>query len=119
MPTTLCPPRVDATIFGAASLLTLALGGVAPEHLAVPAPVATEDAEALAGLWRSADNTVRLKLGADWSYLGRVEGRRRAAKGTYRPDSAGLVLRDESGLRTPVTVAEHRLEMAGHHLFRI
>jgi hypothetical protein len=111
-------PRVDATIFGATSLLTLALGGVAPERLAAPVPVAGEEARGLAGMWLSADNTVRLQLGADWSYLGRVEGRRRAAKGTYRSEGAGLVLRDETGLRTPVTVAEDVLEMAGHHLFR-
>jgi hypothetical protein len=53
------------------------------------------------------------------SYRGRVEGRRRTAKGTYHPSATGLVLRDESGLRTPVTVvAEDGLEMAGHQLFR-
>jgi hypothetical protein len=28
------------------------------------------------------------------------------------------MLRDESGLRTPVAVADDALEMAGHHLFR-
>ncbi|MEU8232494.1 Atu4866 domain-containing protein [Actinoplanes sp. NPDC048967] len=110
--------RVDTTIFGATSLLTLALGGVAPEQITVPAPVASEDAEAVAGLWLSADKTVRLRLDADWSYLGRVAGRHRAAKGTYRPEGTGLVLRDDTGLRTPVTIADDVLEMAGHHLFR-
>ena len=111
-------PRVDTTIFGATSLLTLALGGVAPEQLAVPVPAAAGDAEVLAGLWLSADKTVQLRLGADWSYLGQVAGRRQPAKGTYRPEGAGLVLRDDTGLRTPVTVAEDALEMAGHQLFR-
>jgi len=111
-------PRVDTTIFGTASLLTLALGGVAPEQLSVPVPAAAGDAEVLAGLWLSADKTVRLRLGADWSYLGQVAGRRRPAQGTYRPEGAGLVLRDETGLRTPVTVADDVLEMAGHQLFR-
>ena len=111
-------PQVDTTIFGASALLTLALGGVAPERLAVPAPVGT-DAAALAGIWLSADSTVKLQLGADWSYLGSVEGRRRAARGTYRPDGAGLVLRDDTGLRTSVTVAEDILEMAGHQLFKV
>ena len=111
-------PRVDATIFGAASLLTLALGGVAAERIAAPLPTGAEDAAVLAGVWLSADHTVRLRLGADWSYLGRVEGRHRVAKGTYRPEGAGLVLRDDTGLRTPVAVAEDVLEMAGHQLFR-
>ncbi|MGW4940623.1 Atu4866 domain-containing protein [Actinoplanes sp. NPDC004185] len=111
-------PRVDTTIFGATSLLTLALGGVAPEQLTAPVPVASGHAEAVAGLWLSADKTVRLRLDADWSYLGRVAGRHRAAKGTYRPEGTGLVLRDDTGLRTPVTVADDVLEMAGHQLFR-
>jgi hypothetical protein len=119
MQTTLCTPRVDATIFGTASLLTLALGGVAPERLGAPEPVGGEEETAMAGLWLSADHTVRLELGTDWSYESRVQGRRRAAKGTYRPAGPGLVLRDETGLRTPVTVAENGLEMAGHLLSRV
>lgn len=111
--------RVDTTIFGAASLLTLALGGVAPEQLTAPAPVAeSDDAAALVGVWLSADEMVRLQLAADWSFQGSVAGRHREARGTYRPEGGGLVLRDVSGLRTPVTVAEHALEMAGHQLFR-
>jgi hypothetical protein len=108
----------DTTIFGAASLLTLALGGVAAEQLAVAVPAVADDATALAGVWLSADSTVRLQLGADWSYLGSVAGRHRAAQGTYRPEGAGLVLRDVTGLRTPVTVADDALEMAGHQLFK-
>jgi len=112
-------PQVDTTIFGASALLTLALGGVAPERLAVPSPVGTDDAAALAGIWLSADSTVKLQLGADWSYLGSVEGRRRTARGTYRPDGSGLVLRDDTGLRTSVTVVEDILEMAGHQLYKV
>lgn len=110
--------RVDATIFGATSLLALALGGVAPERLTVARPVAPGEPDPLVGLWLSADHTVRLQLAADWSYQGSVAGRQRAARGTYRPEGAGLVLRDETGLRTPVAVAEDGLEMAGHQLFR-
>ena len=110
--------RVDMTIFGARSLLTLALGGVAPEQLAVPAGAGTGETPALAGIWLSADSSVRLRLGADWSYLGSIEGRDRAAKGTYHPDGGGLMLRDETGLRTSVTVAGDALEMAGHQLFK-
>jgi hypothetical protein len=115
--------RVETTISGATSLLTRALGGVAAERLGASGPAAAQDAAgdaaALAGIWLSADRTVRLQLGADWSYRGRVEGRRRDAKGTYRPEGSGLVLCDETGLRTPVTVAEDSLELAGHHLFRV
>jgi hypothetical protein len=111
-------PRVDATIFGTASLLALPLGGAAPERLTARVPVASVDAAALVGSWLSPDRTVRLQLGADGSYRGSVEGRHRPATGTYRPEGAGLVLRDDSGLRTPVTVAGHRLEMAGHQLFK-
>ena len=108
--------NVDATIFGTAPLLALALGGSddlrhAPERPAEPP-------EGFTGLWRNADGTVRLCLAADWSYEGRVAGRRRSSRGTYRPDGAGLVLSDESGLRTPVVVAEYGLEMAGHQLFK-
>jgi hypothetical protein len=110
--------RVDATIFGAASLLTLALGGGAAEQLAAPVPVSIDETAALAGIWLNADNTVRLQLGADWSYLGSVEGRHRAATGVYRPAGTGLVLHDDTGLRTPVAVAGYGLEMAGHQLFR-
>ncbi|GAA3346272.1 hypothetical protein GCM10020358_56660 [Amorphoplanes nipponensis] len=112
-------PRVDTTIFGATSLLTLALGGVTPDCFAAPVPVAEGEAEAVVGIWHNADRTVRLQLGADWSYQGRVEGRDRPAQGTYRPAGSGLVLRDRTGLRTPVTVAGDVLEMAGHQLFRV
>jgi hypothetical protein len=112
------PSRGETTIFGASSLLTLALGGVAPDDLAVPVPAGSGDAAQLVGIWLSADSTVKLRLDPDWSYLGSVEGRRRAAKGTYRAEGSGLVLRDDTGLRTSVTVVEDVLEMAGHQLFK-
>jgi len=111
--------RVDATIFGATPLLALALGGVAPERITAPGPAAPGEPDPLVGIWVSADHTVRLQLAADWSYRGSVAGRRRAARGTYRPEGAGLVLWDETGLPTPVAVAEDALEMAGHQLFRV
>jgi len=110
--------RVDATIFGAASLLALPLGGSGREQLAAPVPVASEDAAALVGIWLSADRTVRLQLRADLSYRGRVEGRHRTATGSYRLEGTGLVLQDDTGLRTPVTVRGYALEMAGHQLFK-
>ncbi|AGZ38751.1 hypothetical protein [Actinoplanes friuliensis] len=113
-------PRVDATIFGAAPLLALALGGVPTERITEGAttPITPDELPLLIGEWLNPDHTVRLRLSADWSFEGRVEGRDRGAKGTYRPDGAGLVLRDVSGLRTAVAVAEDVLEMAGHQLFR-
>ena len=109
-------PRVDATIFGAASLLALPFGRVATKRLAAPEPAAS--AASLVGVWLSADRTVRLQLGADGSYRGSVQGRHRPATGTYGPEGSGLVLRDDTGLRTPVTVAGYGLEMAGHQLFK-
>jgi hypothetical protein len=112
--------RVDATILPAEQLLALALGGTPAEQFSartVP-PATGEQARALAGTWHNADSTVRLHLAEDWSYAGSVSGRDRCAKGTYQADGTGLLLRDETGLRTPVTVFEHGLEMAGHHLFR-
>jgi len=109
--------RVDATIFGTASLLALALGGADDDvRHAMDRPA--DPPEGFSGLWRNTDGTVRLCLGADWSYEGQVEGRHRSARGTYRPAGAGLLLSDESGLSTPVVVAGHGLEMAGHHLFK-
>src|SRR5690349_11354135 len=109
--------RVDATIFSTASLLALAFGGTETiKGGSLPRPAGPP--EGFAGLWRNADGTVRLCLGEDWSYEGSVAGRRRSARGTYRRDSAGLVLSDESGLRTRVVVADDGLEMAGHQLYK-
>ncbi|WP_067494786.1 hypothetical protein [Actinoplanes sp. TFC3] len=110
-------PRIDTTIFGTASLLTLAFGR-AGETVPTVTPTPAGPPEGYAGFWQNADGSVRLCLAGDWSYEGRVEGRRRAAKGTYHPQGEGLMLRDRSGLRTPIAVAEFGLEMAGHQLFR-
>lgn len=111
------PTRVDATIFGTASLLALAFGDAGDEMRSTPDRPA-QPPQGFTGLWRNADGTVRLCLASDWSYEGRVAGRHRRARGTYRPDGAGLLLSDESGLSTPVLVGEYGLEMAGHQLFR-
>ncbi len=110
-----CAPRVDTTILDAAALLALALGG-GPALDVLPGPVAADPA--LAGIWHSADGTVRLRLERDGTYEGSVAGRCRAARGTYRADGVSLLLRDESGLRTPVTRSGDTLEMAGYALHR-
>lgn len=111
--------RIDATIFGTASLLALALGGTRDDTLRHPGPQPDEPPADFAGVWRNADGSVRLCLGDDWSYEGRVEGRDRSARGTYVPAGRGLLLQDDSGLRTSVSVGDHGLEMAGHHLFKV
>ncbi|MFI5934965.1 hypothetical protein [Actinoplanes sp. NPDC051494] len=110
-------PKIDTTIFGTAALLTLAFGG---NETTVPVITPHPDGppDGFVGFWRNEDGSVRLCLAEDWSFEGHVEGRRRTAKGTYHPNGGGLVLRDESGLRTPVTVADDGLEMAGHLLVR-
>ncbi len=108
------PPRVDTTILDAAALLALALCGAALEARSQPgAPD-----PALAGLWRSADGTVRLRLERDGTYEGSVAGRSRAARGTYRVDGTSVLLRDDSGLRTAVDRRGDTLEMAGYDLRR-
>lgn len=109
--------HVDATIFSTASLLSLAFGGTDKiDGSFLPRPAGPP--EGFAGFWRNADGTVRLCLAEDWSYEGKVAGRRRSARGTYRRDDAGLVLSDETGLRTRIAVGEDGLEMAGHQLFK-
>ncbi|BCJ52733.1 hypothetical protein Asp14428_42080 [Actinoplanes sp. NBRC 14428] len=109
--------RVDATIFSTASLLTLAFGGAEDFSAGLP-PRPDGPPEGFAGFWRTADGSVRLYLAEDWSYEGTVAGRRRGARGTYHRDADGIVLRDESGLRTRIMPAGDGLEMAGHQLFR-
>jgi hypothetical protein len=111
------PLPVDTTVLGAASLLAIALGGDPvtgpgaagrfPARPATGPPV---------GRWRSADGTVCLHLRTDGTYAGRVAGRRQPAQGTYDLHGAALTLRDDSGLRTPVTLHGDTLEMAGHRL---
>lgn len=116
-------PRIDATILGAASLLALAMGpGVSETGASAPgtqAVVGTAIAATdLVGEWISTDRTVRLTLRADGRYDRSLAGRARPAHGTYRVEGAGLLLRDDSGLRTAVTFHEGALELAGHRLLR-
>lgn len=70
----------------------------------------------IVGAWSSQDGAVKLRLRADGTYAGTVAGRRRRPRGTYRIDGAAMVLRDNSGLDTPVQVYVGELEMAGHRL---
>ena len=111
--------RVDTTVLDTSSLLAVAMitdgsGATAPPGHQ-PAPVASK---ALVGRWRSADGAVRLEIKTDGTYAGAVAGRKRAAHGTYRVDGTTMTLRDDTGLRTPVTLYEGELEMAGHRLGR-
>lgn len=108
----------SATIFGTSSLLTLALGG-SGDALAFTLPRPGTPPDGFVGFWQNADGSVRLCLAGDGSYEGRVAGRRRSARGVYHLAGDDLVLRDESGLRTAVTVAADALEMAGHQLHKV
>jgi hypothetical protein len=115
-------PRVDTTILGAASLLALAMGSDAgTEHLElVPPSAVVSDGVVETGLvevWLNGDSTVRLSLEADGTYESTVEGRRKAAHGTYRVAGGEVQLRDESGLRTTATRVDGVLETAGYQLF--
>ncbi|GGQ69343.1 hypothetical protein [Couchioplanes azureus] len=110
---------LDATIFTSASLLALAFGGKPDDAVTLSQPRPDGRPGDYAGYWRNADDTVRLWLAEDWSYEGKIAGRRRSAKGTYRPDGDGLLLSDETGLRTRVERAEYGLEMAGHLLHKV
>lgn len=115
-------PRIDTTILGAATLLALAMGtGSGPtEFELAPPAAATADADTAhhAGVWLSADGTVRLALAPDGTYERSVAGRKRAARGTYRVADRSVLLRDDNGLRTSATFADDALEMAGHLLYR-
>jgi hypothetical protein len=118
-------PRIDATILGAASLLALAMGRGAAEtsaHVGSSAPPSIVSAGVtpsdLVGVWVSADHTVRLDLNSDGGYQRSIVGRDRVAVGAYRIDKLNLMLRDDSGLRTTVTIYDGALEMAGHRLIR-
>jgi hypothetical protein len=116
-------PRIDATILGAASLLALAMGPGVSDVAAPPggtqSVVGTGTVAAdLVGAWVSSDRTVRLNLRADGRYDRGVAGRVRSAHGTYRMNGTGLLLRDDSGLRTFATIHEDAIEMAGHRLLR-
>jgi hypothetical protein len=121
-------PRADTTVLGAASLLALAMGSgtgtgadVERFEVAPPAAVVTDSATdtGLGGVWETADGTVRLDLRPDGTYRSWVEGRWRAASGTYRVADDIVYLRDDAGLRTTVTRFDDALELAGHQLFRV
>ena len=104
----------DATILDTAALLAPALHG---NPLGPPAHRPAVD-PAVTGMWQSTDGTVRLTLEPDGTYRGTVAGRSRAARGTYRVDGPSVLLRDDSGLRTPVTRLGDTLAMAGYDLHR-
>ncbi|SDT72073.1 Atu4866 domain-containing protein [Actinoplanes derwentensis] len=108
-------PHVDFTVLDAASLLAIAMGGTAYNG---PAAIQSQVAinTPVVGAWRSPDGTVRLRLHTDGTFAGEVAGRRRSARGTYDVDGESVVLRDDSGLQTPVHVYDGELEMAGHRL---
>ncbi|GIF44919.1 Atu4866 domain-containing protein [Actinoplanes xinjiangensis] len=115
--TTSCEHRVDFTVLDAASILAIAMGGVGGTDagpLATPPRMST--GAAVVGAWRSPDGAVKLRLRRDGTYAGEVAGRRRPARGTYLIDGESVVLRDDSGLHTPVYVHDGELEMAGHRL---
>jgi hypothetical protein len=119
-------PRIDATILGAASILALAMGGGATTEASdqvgssAPPSVVSEGMAPsdLAGVWTSTDGTVRLELGSDGRYERSITGRDKVAHGTYRIDALSMHLRDDSGLRTTVTIYDGALDMAGHQLHR-
>ena len=118
-------PGIDATILGAATLFALALGNGnligAPERYDFVAPRAmvTGDIAALVGSWRSPDATVHLDLYAGGDYERGIVGRSSTSHGSYLADGPNLLLRDDSGLRTTVIVADGALEMAGHRLRKL
>lgn len=119
-------PRIDATILGTASLLILMLGGGSAVRSSdqvgstVPPAVVSDGVSAsdLAGVWTGTDRSVRLELSADGRYVRSLVGRDKRAAGAYRIDGLKLLLRDDSGLRTTVTIYDDALDMAGHRLHR-
>jgi putative ligand-binding protein with streptavidin-like fold len=110
---------VDTTVLGTSSLLALAMG-TDPSGATAPAghQPATVANRALVGRWRSPDGAVRLEIKTDGTYAGAVAGRKRAAHGTYRVHGTTMTLRDDTGLRTAVTLYADELDMAGHRLAR-
>jgi hypothetical protein len=110
---------VDTTVLGTSSLLALAMGRHPSGETAPPGHrPATITGPALVGRWKTADGAVRLEIKTDGTYAGAIAGRKRAAHGTYRVDGTTMTLRDDTGLRTPVTLYADELEMAGHRLNR-
>jgi hypothetical protein len=114
---TSCEHHVDLTVLDAASMLAIAMGGAgdAGTGASIARP-RTAAGAAVVGAWRSPDGAVKLQLRGDGTYAGEVAGRRRPARGTYRVEGESVVLRDDSGLHTPVQVHDGELEMAGHRL---
>jgi hypothetical protein len=110
--------RFDTTVLGAASLLALAVSGRESPPMPAPTPAKTEGMD-LAGVWLSADGTVRLDLRPDGTYGSSLAGRRRSARGSYLADGMGVLLCDDNGLRTAVTAGDDGLEMAGHRLYKV
>jgi hypothetical protein len=110
---------LDTTVLGTSSLLALAMGagGSGPAGAGSHRPAAVGRNE-LIGRWHSIDGVVRLEIKSDGTYAGEVAGRKRSARGTYRVDGTTMTLRDDTGLRTSVTLYDDRLEMAGHRLGR-
>ncbi|HEV7965482.1 MAG TPA: hypothetical protein VGP57_23250, partial [Actinoplanes sp.] len=74
--------RFNPTVLGTASLLALAVGGREHPPMPAPTPTSTEGMD-LAGVWLSADGTIRLNLRPDGTYGSSVAGRRRSARGSY------------------------------------
>jgi hypothetical protein len=110
---------LDTTVLGTSSLLALAMGaggsGPAAAGSRRPAVVGRNE---LIGRWHSADGVVRLEIRTDGTYAGEVAARTRTARGTDRVVGTPMTLRDDTGLRTSVTLYDDRLEMAGHRLGR-
>ncbi|GAB2612833.1 hypothetical protein Aab01nite_68740 [Paractinoplanes abujensis] len=104
--------HVDTTDLDAGALLALAVGLVPGDTNTRPVMTAP------VGSWSSADGAVRLEIKTDGTYAGKVLGRKRPARGTYRLEDGLLTLSDVSGLHTPVRVGDGILEMAGHRLGR-
>jgi hypothetical protein len=112
-------PRVDTTVLDATALLTLALSGRSsvPGGSAGPA-AAPAGPDGLVGLWLSADGAVRLDLRSEGTYERSIVGRRRSSHGHYVVDGRCVLLQDDNGLRTVVTMTADVLEMAGHPLWK-
>ncbi|MBB2945154.1 hypothetical protein FB565_004887 [Actinoplanes lutulentus] len=118
--TTPCEPHVDFTVLDAAALLAIAMKGASElsSYPLIGTPKVVTGA-AVAGVWRSPDGVVQLRLHTDGTFAGEVAGRRRAAHGTYDIKGTEVVLHDDSGLNTAVVVYDGELEMAGHRLLPV
>jgi hypothetical protein len=109
-------PRFDATVLPAGSLIALALAGSEVPAAPLSRQIVQKN---VAGMWRSADGAVRLDLRPDGDYERGIAGRRQPSHGSYLVDGPCVLLQDDNGLRTVVTVAGDLLEMAGHQLYKV